>query len=115
MVSGALGVALIGSLVGSLYSDRVDGSLTGVPSPAQAGATESVGAAAAIAGQLPSGIASHLLAITGEAFTSAMGVGLLLAAVLAAAAAVVVLRFLPSRETAAAATDRESLDLQVQN
>ena len=68
-----------------------------------------------IAAQLPGDAASSLLATAGDAFTQAMGVGLLVAAALAAAAALVAFRFLPSREPAAAPADRESLDLQLQN
>ena len=115
MVSGALGVAVIGSLVSSLYSSDMDGSLPGLPAQAQAGAEESVGAASVIAAQLPGETASSLLATSGDAFTQAMGVGLLVAAALAAGAALVAFRFLPSREPAAAPADRESLDLQLQN
>jgi hypothetical protein len=115
MVSGALGVAVIGSLVSSLYSNDLDGSLVGLPAQAQAGAEDSVGAASVIAAQLPADAGSSLLAAAGDAFTQAMGVGLLVAAALAAATAVVVLRFMPSREPAAAPADRESLDLQPQN
>jgi hypothetical protein len=127
MVSGALGVAIIGSLVSSLYSNDVDGSLAGLPAQAQAGAEDSVGAASAIATQLPPDAASRLLATAGDAFTQAMGIGLLVAAALAAATAVVVLRLLPAREPDAgraqgaepsmrplADADRESLDLQPQ-
>ena len=98
MVSGALGVAVVGSLVSSLYSSDVDGSLTGLPVEAQARAEESVGGAGAVAAQLPADAASHVLATTGVAFTHAMGIGLLLAAALAAATAVLVVRLLPSRE-----------------
>ena len=115
MISGALGVAVIGSLVSSLYSNDLDGSLAGLPAQAQAGAESSVGAASAIAAQLPGDAGSSLLATAGDAFTQAMGIGLLVAAALAVAAAVVVLRFMPSREPAAAPADRESLDLQPQN
>ena len=128
MVSGALGVAVIGSLVSSLYSNDVEGSLGALPPQAQAAAEGSIGAASAIAAQLPPDAASSLLATTGDAFTQAMGIGLLVAAALAAATAVVVLRFLPARESIAAGAegaepsmpsladaDRESLDLQPQN
>ena len=72
--------------------------------------------------------ASSLLATAGDAFTQAMGVGLIVAAVLALATAVVVLRFLPARESTGTQAegaepsvptltdaDRESLDLQPQN
>ena len=53
MVSGALGVAIIGSLVSSTYSNDVEGTLGGLPPEAQAGATDSIGAAHAIAAHLP--------------------------------------------------------------
>jgi EmrB/QacA subfamily drug resistance transporter len=98
MVSGALGVAIIGSLISSLYSNKVEGSLGGLPAPLQTRAEDSIGAANAIAAQLPPRAASDLLATTADAFTQAMGIGLAVGAALVAAAAVLVLRFLPSRE-----------------
>ena len=108
MVSGALGVAVVGSLVSSLYSTDVEGSLDALPPEAQAAAESSVGAASAIAAQLPPNAASELLATTGDAFTQAMGTGLLVAAALAGAMAVVVIRFLPARESAdAKVADRD--------
>jgi hypothetical protein len=110
MISGALGVAVLGSLVSSLYSSDVEGTLNRLPAPAQAGAEDSVGTASAIAGQLPPDAASDVLARTGDAFTHAMGTGLLLAAALAAAMAVVVVRFLPTREVVA---DAEGTGQQV--
>ena len=106
MVSGALGVAVIGSLVSSLYSKDVERSLEGLPPEAQAAAEDSVGAASAIAAQLPADAGSHLLAAAGDAFTRAMSLGFGVAAGLAAATAVVVARFLPARESAATARGR---------
>jgi EmrB/QacA subfamily drug resistance transporter len=103
MVSGALGVAIIGSLVSSLYSNKVEGSLGALPTPLQTQAEDSIGAANAIAAQLPPQAASDLLATTGDAFTQAMGIGLALGAALVAATAVLVLRFLPAREALAEA------------
>jgi EmrB/QacA subfamily drug resistance transporter len=102
MVSAALGVAIVGSLISSLYSNDVEGSLGALPAEAQAGAEDSIGAANAIAAQLPPDASSDLLATTGDAFTQAMGTGLLIAAAFAAAAAVLVARFLPAREAGAA-------------
>src|SRR5439155_22793151 len=58
MVAGALGVAVIGSLVGSLYSNDVEGSLGALPPQAQVAAENSIGAASAIAAQLPPDAAS---------------------------------------------------------
>ena len=127
MVSAALGVAVIGSLISSLYSNDLDGSLAALPAQAQASAEDSVGAASAIAAQLPHDAAAELLATTGDAFTQAMGIGLAAAAALAAAMAVVVLRFLPPRQPVPQAegaepgtppllaADREPLNLQPQN
>ncbi len=98
MVSGALGVAIIGSIVSSLYSSDVDGSLDGLPPGLQARAEDSVGAASAIASHLPPQAGSTLLATTGDAYTQAMGNGLLLGAALTAVAAVIVARFLPGEQ-----------------
>jgi MFS transporter, DHA2 family, multidrug resistance protein len=102
MVAGALGVAVIGSLVTSMYSNDVEGSLGALPPEAQAAAESSIGGAGAVAAQLPPDAASGLLATTGDAFTNAMGLGLLVAAVFAAIMAVIVARFLPAREVVAA-------------
>ncbi len=105
MVAGALGVAITGSLVSSLYSNELGGKLDALPARAQAQAENSVGAASAIATHLPPHAASTLLTTTGDAFTQAMGYGLLVGAGLAAAAAVLVLRFLPAGEPRAAEAD----------
>ncbi len=102
MVSGALGVAVIGSLISSLYSSDLEGSLGALPLQAQPAFEGSIGAASAIAAQLPADASAALLATTGDAFTQAMGIGLLVAGALVAAMAVVVARFLPAREPGAA-------------
>jgi predicted MFS family arabinose efflux permease len=98
MVSGALGVAVVGSLVNSLYSNDLEGSLGSLSPHAQSAAEESVGAASAIAAQLPSGVGAPIFAAAGDAFTHAMGIGLVVGAALAAVTAVAVARLLPSRE-----------------
>jgi EmrB/QacA subfamily drug resistance transporter len=112
MVSGALGVAVVGSLVNSLYSDDVAGSL---PARAPEAATESIGATAAAAAQAPPEIATRVLPAAGDAFTSAMGIGLTVSAALALGAAVLVARLLPSQPTGAGAPARSSaIDSSVQ-
>jgi EmrB/QacA subfamily drug resistance transporter len=95
MVAGALGVAVVGSLVGSLYSNDVDGSFRALPPQAEAAAEDSIGAAEAVAAQLPPDAASRLIATAGDSFADAMGAGLLVAALLAVGAALAALRFLP--------------------
>src|SRR5437764_10359127 len=90
MVSGALGVAVIGSLISSLYSDKVDGSLVPLHPPVQAEVTDSIGAANAVAAHLPPHAASSLRVTTAGAFTDAMGVGLTVGAAVVAITAVLV-------------------------
>ena len=102
MVSGALGVAVVGSLVNSLYADDLDGSLGALPGPAQEAAEESVGAAATIAGGLPPDAGQSLLGAAGDAYVQAMGIGLTVAAALSAVAAALVARGLRSRAVPAA-------------
>jgi EmrB/QacA subfamily drug resistance transporter len=96
MVSGALGVAVIGSLVNSLYERDLDASLAGLPAGAREAAGESIGATAAVAGRLPQDAGSSLLASAGDAFTGAMGVGMIVAGAMSIAAAVLVARVLPA-------------------
>ena len=59
-VAGALGVAVIGSLVGSLYATRVEDATSGLPAEQAAAASDSVGAAVAIAERLPEGAGTAL-------------------------------------------------------
>jgi EmrB/QacA subfamily drug resistance transporter len=110
MVSGALGVAVIGSLISSLYANDVEVSLGNLPAQAQVRAGDSVGAANAIAARLSPDAASDLLTATGNAFTQAMDSGLLVAAALAAATAVAVVRFLPGAERTGPESDSEMHD-----
>jgi MFS transporter, DHA2 family, multidrug resistance protein len=100
MVSGALGVAVVGSLVNSLYGNAVEPALSALPAPAGEAAGESIGAADAVAGHLPADAGASLLASAGDAFVDAMGTGLAVAAALSAAAAVIVARVLPTRRRA---------------
>jgi EmrB/QacA subfamily drug resistance transporter len=90
MVSGALGVAVVGSLVNSLYADDLEASVAPLPPGAREAAEESIGGAAGVAGALPSEVGNALLAAASDAFVQAMAVGLSVAAALAAATAVVV-------------------------
>jgi EmrB/QacA subfamily drug resistance transporter len=86
-VGGALGVAVIGSIIGSAYSREMN--------DAPDAAAESVGAAHAVAGQLGGPAGRELADTAGRAFTEALGIGLTAAAVAALAGAVLVLLRLP--------------------
>jgi hypothetical protein len=99
-VGGAIGIAVLGSIINAGYRSRID--LTGIPLPpqAKAAAEESVGAATAIARQIPGG--DELAHRAGEAFTSAFHVANLTSvALLVAGAAVVAVVFNRRAEEAA--------------
>jgi EmrB/QacA subfamily drug resistance transporter len=87
-VGGALGVAVIGSIIGSAFSRDMEGT------PEAAG--ESIGAAHAVAQQVGGSAGRELADTAGHAFTQALGVGLTAAAAVALAGALLVLLRLPS-------------------
>jgi EmrB/QacA subfamily drug resistance transporter len=92
-VAGALGTAVIGSLVTSLYGSRVSEDVAGLP----AEATDSIGQANAIAAGLPAEDGARVIDAAAGAFTEAMSIGFLVAGAVAVAAAVVVKLRLPAR------------------
>ena len=93
-VGGALGVAVIGSIISTAYSRDMTGS------PEAVG--ESIGAAHAVAGQIGGTAGRGLAETAGRAFTDALGLGLTAAAAVALAGALLVLLRLPSDRPAAA-------------
>jgi EmrB/QacA subfamily drug resistance transporter len=97
VVGGAMGVAILGSLLSSGYRGAMDDATQGLPASAAAAAHDSVGGAAAVAGQLggPAGRALHGAAST--AFVDALSSAALVASGVTLAAAVVALLWLPSR------------------
>jgi hypothetical protein len=102
MVSAALGVAVVGSIISSLYESDMASSTARLPAPAGEAAQESVGAAVTIAARLPGDAGDALAGAASSAFVDAMGIGLLVAAGLSALIAPVVARGLSARRSAAA-------------
>lgn len=94
-LGGALGVAVLGSVMSSQYASALAGELDGVPANVGAIAESSVGAAVQISAQLPSAAGGALSAAAKSAFIDAMGVALIVAAGVALVAAAVVRRYLP--------------------
>jgi hypothetical protein len=96
-VGGALGVAIIGSMLSSLYGTRVADALpAGTPPAARAAVTDSVGAAMQVAdrfGAAGAGLANAAR----EAFVFAMSRASLVTAAIALVGAFVAWRFLPAR------------------
>lgn len=97
MVGGALGVAVIGSIVNSVYSSKMAAATAALPSGMAASARDSVGAAIAI-GSKTGGPQGEALAATARAeFVSAMGIAFIAAAAVALVGSLMVLKFMPAR------------------
>jgi EmrB/QacA subfamily drug resistance transporter len=105
-VGGALGVAIIGSVLASSYGTKVTDFLTPLGAPQQAidAASSSLGGAAAVAAEAPAALGQALLTTANQAFVEAMHWGVAVAAVPTAIGAIVAFVFLPAR---AAADDQE--------
>jgi EmrB/QacA subfamily drug resistance transporter len=105
-VAGALGTAVIGSLITSLYGSRVSGTVAALPEETRAAAEDSIGKANTIAAHLPDG--ARIIDAAADAFTHAMGIGFLAAGAAAIIAAILVRTWLPAvhRERAASEIDR---------
>ena len=109
-VAGALGTAVIGSLIATLYTSRmVDASFAASPE-IRARAQGSIGAAHGAAAALPSDQAAHLVTTSSQAYTDALGIGLAVAAAVALAAAFAVRRRLPARHLTVPATAAAAVD-----
>jgi len=107
-VGGALGVAVLGSLLASTYASSLG---AGVPAAAKA----SVGAALDVAGRLGGAEGSALAASARSAYVDGMGVGVLVAAGVALLGSVIALLFLPSRARMEVEhpAERTEMDLEV--
>jgi DHA2 family multidrug resistance protein-like MFS transporter len=95
-VGGALGVAVLGSVLASTYAAAMTPVVAGLPAPAADLALDSVGGAARVAAQLGEAGAG-LLNSAASAFVDGMGNAVLTAAAVALVGAGVAAIFLPSR------------------
>jgi DHA2 family multidrug resistance protein-like MFS transporter len=98
---GALGIAVMGSIVTAIYRGEVAGALpAGLPADAAEVARGTIGGAVSVAGELPGAAGAELLAAARDAFAHAFGATAALSAALAIAVAVLaaaLLRGVPAR------------------
>ncbi|MEE1769776.1 MFS transporter [Streptomyces sp. JV185] len=103
-VGGALGVAVLGSVLSTVYRGDIEGHLTALPAGAREAAGESIEATLGIADKLgPAG--AGLIASANDAFLKAMHVTAVGSATIALVGALVVALFLPGRPPAAEGPD----------
>ena len=97
MVAGALGAAVTGSTLFTIYGSRMSAAVAGLPPDLAAAARDSVGAAAQIAASLPPDQGGPLMAAAGSAFVEAIGLASLIGCAIALAGSLFILRFMPPR------------------
>ncbi|MFJ8477277.1 MFS transporter [Kitasatospora sp. NPDC094011] len=93
--SGALGIAILGSVLSSVYSDRLSSHLAGLPGELADRARDSMGAVGAVAEKLEPQRAGDLVRAAGSAFSGGMHLAMVVGAVLSFASAVLVFALLP--------------------
>lgn len=99
-VGGALGVAVLGSILAASYRSGITPALSGISPGLREQAAESIGGTQLVAEQLPAGTADALTAASTQAFVDAMHTTALGSALVAVLGMLVVLRWLPGRTPA---------------
>ncbi|MFF2701701.1 MFS transporter [Streptomyces cyaneofuscatus] len=102
-VGGALGIAVLGSVLSTVYRGDIEGHLGAVPAGARAAAGESIEATLGVAEKLGPVAGKPLVAAANDAFISAMHVTALGSAAVALIGALVVGLYLPGRTRAGTA------------
>ena len=101
-VGGALGVAVLGSLLSSSYGPAATEAMpAGLPAQVTAAAGDSVGAAVQLAARIGGPLGDAVAEAGRTAFVGAMGSTLLVAAAVALAGSLLALVFLPARAPSA--------------
>jgi EmrB/QacA subfamily drug resistance transporter len=96
-IGGALGVAMLGTVLAMSYRTAIASAVEGLPAPAGSLARDSLGGALGVAKDLDPASGRSLAASAREAFVYGMAAGLRVGAVITLIGAAVALAFLPSR------------------
>ncbi len=95
-VGGALGVAVIGSVLSSVYTHTIADQVGGLPAAARSVAVDSVGGALGVAAQLPTAAGEALAAAAKAAFIDGLGSAVLVGSGVAFVGALIAFVFLPA-------------------
>jgi EmrB/QacA subfamily drug resistance transporter len=104
-IGGALGVAVLGSVLASHYTGSVGSATAGLPDPAAHTASDSLGGAVLVAQHIGGRTGTALLDAARLSYVQGFGVALLVAAGVAMAGALVAAIWLPAQATGAPATE----------
>ena len=102
-VGGALGVALLGSILSSRYLSHVQSGLagSGLPAPAVDAAAGNIQAAVGLAQSTPGPVGAQVVSVAQDGFVAGMHLAVVVAAGITLAAAAAVFLWLPARATVA--------------
>ena len=109
MLAGALSIAVVGSVMYSIYAARLGDAVASLPAEAGEVARDSIGAAVQLAASLPQEDALALSIAAKSAFTDALGLAVLIGAAFSLVAVLVVARFMPARAASLSEDDDSSL------
>jgi EmrB/QacA subfamily drug resistance transporter len=98
-IAATFGVAILGSILNSVYQAQIGLQLAAMPSPAREVVQSSIAGAHAIAARLPQPTRAVVVRIANEAYTQGMAEVMLISAGLVLATAIAVAVFLPARIT----------------
>jgi MFS transporter, DHA2 family, multidrug resistance protein len=101
-VGGALGVAVLGSVMAAQYRDGVAPALSALPEAVRDQAGESLGSTMAAAGEIGPDAVAAVREVAFGAFIDGMHVAAFVAAAVAALSTLMVMRYLPGRQQAPA-------------
>jgi len=100
MVAGSMGVAIIGSILNTVYTSRFNdaiASVSGLPANLVEAASDSVGAAVIVAQQLPAGIGETIVDIARTSFMDGWQVMALVSCGIGIIGALCTVRFMPAQ------------------
>ena len=116
MVAGSIGVAVMGSILGTVYASsftNAAASVAGLSPQIIKSASDSVGTAIIISQQLPSDIAQTVASIARTSFMDGWKIMALASCAISVVAAVMIFRFMPARAgSVKETTEPENTDMQ---
>ncbi len=112
-IGGALGVAVLGSVLASQYTGAVTSATAGLPAHAAHTAGDSLGGAVVVAQQVGGSSGAAILHAAQAAYLGGFGLALTIAAAVAAAGATVAAIWLPARGESPVAVEPETVEREI--
>jgi DHA2 family multidrug resistance protein-like MFS transporter len=109
-IGGALGVGIFGSIMSSIYASSMSDAVKGLPAELADGASNQIGAALQIAGQLEGAASGALVAASKSAFIDGASTVYIISGIVALVGMAFVVRFMPSYDLVAGTDEETSTD-----